>query len=121
MTEDSIIFKSVKGNVVEIKNKKMINSILKSVGDKDILKIIDCIFDKSETLIDIKNKTKLPMTSFYRKAGVMIEKGFIFENGRKVLRDGKNIAMYRCMFSAVIITGFYPLKVFVQMNKLVGE
>ncbi|MGI0004718.1 MAG: hypothetical protein ACREAX_05415, partial [Candidatus Nitrosotenuis sp.] len=64
-----------------IKNKPMVELILKTFADEDKKSILDSTRTKSETIPRTLTLCKLPNTSGYRKMRQLIDDGFIMSTG----------------------------------------
>ncbi|MCE2507375.1 MAG: hypothetical protein J4F36_13105 [Nitrosopumilaceae archaeon] len=88
---------------VIIKNPGMTNQIMTTIGSKEKLDIITCVFNKPKISSEIIKECQLPQTSGYRKIKELVHAGFLIEKGHIITSDGKKAYKYNSVFGATEI------------------
>ena len=97
-----IALKSLNGSLtVTIKDKKMVNSILEILGDKEYRKIIESTLSKPLLISELINTLKLPKTSGYRKVNFLIRNGFLIDVGKELTMKRRSVQKYTTIFQKI--------------------
>lgn len=88
---------------VALEDSKLVELILRSVGDEDKKEIINTVMNQPHTIADIVEITKLPHTSGYRKVRSLIHDGILIPREYITAHDGKRIAKYQTVFETILI------------------
>ena len=88
---------------IALEDSRLIELILKSVGDEDKKDIINVVMDQPHTISDIVEISKIPHTSGYRKVKSLIDDGLLIPREYVTAHDGKRIAKYQAVFETILI------------------
>ena len=96
---------------VVLENQKLVEKILKSMGDEDKKSIFTSVIQEPRTIPDIIKISKIPQTSGYRKINALIDDGLLIPQGYLTASDGKKTMQYGAIFD--------DLKIMLDKNKVV--
>lgn len=96
---------------VVLEDKKLVEKILKSMGDEDKKSIFTSVIQEPRTIPDIIKISKIPQTSGYRKINALIDDGLLIPQGYLTASDGKKTMQYGAIFD--------DLKIMLDKNKVV--
>ena len=88
---------------VALEDSKLVELILRSVGDEDKKEIINTVMNQPHTIADIVEISKLPHTSGYRKVKALIDDGILIPREYITAHDGKRNAKYQTVFETILI------------------
>ena len=88
---------------VTLEDLRLVEIILKSIGDEDKKNIITALIPEPRTISDIIRITKIAQTSGYRKINALINEGLLVPHGYFTTTDGKRITKYSAIFDDVNI------------------
>ena len=88
---------------IALEDSKLVELILRSVGDEDKKEIINVAMNQPHTIADIVEISKLPHTSGYRKINSLIDDGILIPREYITAHDGKRIAKYQTVFETLLI------------------
>lgn len=80
-----------------------VKRILKYLGDKDMMLIIDDVMDKPKLVSEVLKSCKLPQTSCYRKINQLVEAGLLVISGFVIGSDGRQIFRYTTSFDGISV------------------
>ena len=95
---------------ITLEDPKLVELILRSVGDEDKKGIINIVMNQPLTIAEIIEINKLPHTSGYRKINSLIDNGILIPR-EYITNDGKRIAKYQTVFETLLIA--------IEKNKVV--
>jgi hypothetical protein len=96
---------------VTLEDPRLIELMLKSLGDDDKKNIINAVISEPRIISDILETSKLPQTSGYRKVNALIDDGILVPQGHVITRDGKPVTKYKAIFENMSIS--------IEKNKVV--
>lgn len=88
---------------IALEDTKLVELILRSVGDEDKKEIINVVMNQPHTIADIVEISRLPHTSGYRKINSLIDDGILIPREYVTAHDGKRIAKYQTVFETLLI------------------
>ena len=88
---------------IALEDSKLVELILRSVGDEDKKEIINIVMNQPHTIAEIVEISKLPQTSGYRKTNSLIDDGILIPREYIIAHDGKRIAKYQTVFETLLI------------------
>lgn len=88
---------------IALEDSKLVELILRSVGDEDKKEIINVVMNQPHTIAEIVEISKLPHTSGYRKINSLIDDGILIPREYTTAHDGKRIAKYQTVFETLLI------------------
>ncbi|HET8719363.1 MAG TPA: hypothetical protein VFM64_00010 [Candidatus Nitrosotenuis sp.] len=94
---------STKERWIVIKNRQLIERILKTFADPEKKIILDLTRESAETIPKILVLSNLPNTSGYRKMNQLIEEGFVTSVGLAETFEGKRALVYRSIIQKIQI------------------
>ena len=89
---------------VVLEDKKLVEKILKSMGDEDKKNVVTSVIQEPRTIPDMIKISKIPQTSGYRKINALIDDGLLIPQGYVTTSDGKKIMRYGAIFDDLKIT-----------------
>lgn len=95
--------KPVEKQWLTLEDSRLIEIILKSVGDEDKKRILNAVIDESHTISEILDISMIPRTSGYRKINALITDGMLIPQGYDVTHDGKRVTKYKAIFDNISI------------------
>lgn len=95
--------KPVEKQWLTLEDSRLIEIILKSVGDEDKKHILNAVIDESHTISEILDISMIPRTSGYRKINALITDGMLIPQGYDVTHDGKRVTKYKAIFDNISI------------------
>ena len=98
---------------VTLENSRLVEIILKSMGDEDKKNIITAVIPEPRMIPDIIKIAKIAQTSGYRKVNALIDDGLLIPQGYFTTSDGKKITQYGAIFD--------DLKITLEKNKVVVQ
>ena len=98
---------------VTLENSRLVEIILKSMGDQDKKNIITAVIPEPRIIPDIIKIAKIAQTSGYRKVNALIDDGLLIPQGYVTTSDGKKITQYGAIFD--------DLKIILKKNKVVVQ
>lgn len=87
-----------------IKNRHLIESILKTFADEDKKMILDITREKAESTPRILTRCHIPNTSAYRKINQLINDGFVVPTGMAETFEGKRAILYKSVIQQIQIS-----------------
>lgn len=87
--------------IATIKDKKMVNSMVEILGDKEYRKIIESMLSKPLLISEIIETLKLPKTSAYRKINFLIRNGFLIGVSKEFTKKRRSIQKYTTLFQKI--------------------
>ena len=88
---------------VTLEDPRLVEIILKSIGDEDKKNIITSVIPEPRTISDIIKITKIAQTSGYRKINALINDRLLVPQGYFTTTDGKRITKHSAIFDDVNI------------------
>ena len=88
---------------IALEDSKLVELILRSVGDEDKKEIINAVMNQPHTIAEIVEICQLPHTSGYRKVNSLIDDGILIPREYITAHDGKRIAKYQAVFETLLI------------------
>jgi len=88
---------------IALEDSRLVELILRSVGDEDKKEIINVVMNQPYTIADIVEISKIPHTSGYRKVKSLIDEGILIPREYVTAHDGKRIAKYQAVFETILI------------------
>jgi len=89
---------------ITIEDSRLIELVLKSLGDEDKKNIINAVISEPMIISDILEISKTPQTSGYRKVNSLIDDGILVPRGYLTTRDGKRVTKYKAIFENISIS-----------------
>ena len=86
-----------------IEDPRLIELILRALGDDHKKNIINEAMNHPHTIADIVETSKIPHTSGYRKVKDLINDGILIPLEYVIAHDGKRIAKYQAIFETILI------------------
>ena len=96
---------------IALEDSRLVELILRSVGDDHKKEIINSVMSQPHTIADIVEISKIPHTSGYRKVKSLIDDGILIPREYVTAHDGKRIAKYQAVFETILIT--------IEQNKII--
>ncbi len=96
---------------ITLEDSRLIELVLKSLGDEDKKNIINAVMNEPMIISDILEISKTPQTSGYRKVNALIDDGILVPRGHLTTRDGKPVTKYKTIFENISIS--------IEKNKVV--
>ena len=87
---------------ITLEDPKLVELILKSVGDDNKKEVINTVINQPRTIAEIIEICKFPHTSGYRKINSLIDNGILIPH-EYITNDGKRIAKYQTVFESLSI------------------
>ena len=84
-----------------INNEELKQSLLTTMGDKEMVRILNATILQSKSITDIIKETNIPHTTAYRKTKWMVEKGLLTVDRIEVSSDGKKFSLLRSVFKSI--------------------
>jgi len=84
-----------------IDDNKLVQQIMKCIGDKDMMLIINDVMSKSKLVSEILKSCKLPQTSGYRKINKLVDLGLLIISGYDIGMDGRHMFKYTTSFESI--------------------
>jgi len=81
-----------------------ISAIMKVIGDKDMLKMMDCVMDKALSRDNIIKDTGVRQITVYSKIKMMIKNGILVEDGHEFAINRTRISKYTTSFKMMHIS-----------------
>ena len=103
--------KQVEKRWVTLEDPRLIEIILKSVGDEDKKNIINAVIDEPRTISEILDSIMIPKTSGYRKINTLIDDGILIPQGHTMTSDGKRVTKYKAIFDNI--------RILIEKNKVI--
>jgi len=88
--------------LVTVKDKNLVNQIIKILGDDEYRKIIEATLSKPLLISEIIDMFQLPKTSGYRKINYLIRNGFLIGVGQKLTIKRRSVKKYTTIFQKII-------------------
>ena len=88
---------------ITLEDSKLVELILRSVGDDGKKEIISAVMNQPRTIAEIVEIIKLPHTSGYRKINSLIDDGILIPLEYTTALDGKRTAKYQTVFETLLI------------------
>lgn len=95
--------KPVEKQWLTLEDSRLIEIILKSVGDEDKKHILNAVIDEPHTISEILDISMIPRTSGYRKINALITDGMLIPQGYDTTHDGKRVTKYKAIFDNISI------------------
>lgn len=89
---------------ITLEDSRLIELMLKSLGDDDKKNIINAAMEEPKIISDILKISKIPQTSGYRKINTLIDDGILIQQGHLTTYDGKIVKKYKAIFENVNIS-----------------
>jgi len=89
---------------ITLEDSRLVELMLKSLGDEDKKNIINAVIGESKIISDILEISKIPQTSGYRKINSLIDDGMLIPQGFVTTHDGKRVTKYRAIFENIVIS-----------------
>ena len=89
---------------VTLEDSRLIELILRSIGDEDKKNIINAVINEPRIISDILEISRTPQTSGYRKVNSLIDDGILVPGGYLTTRDGKRVTKYKAIFENISIS-----------------
>ena len=89
---------------ITLEDSRLIDLLLKTLGDEDKKNIINAAINKPMIISDIVEISKTPQTSGYRKANALIDDGILVPLGFVRTHDGKPVTKYKAIFENISIS-----------------
>lgn len=89
---------------ITLEDSRLIELMLKSLGDEDKKNIINAVIGEPKIISDILEISKIPQTSGYRKINSLIDDGILIPEGFVTTHDGKRVTKYRSIFENIVIS-----------------
>ena len=96
---------------ITLEDSRLIELMLKSLGDEDKKNIINAVIDESKIISDILEISNTPQTSGYRKINSLIDDGILVQQGYVTMPDGKKVVKYKAVFENINIS--------IEKNKII--
>ncbi len=96
---------------ITLEDSRLIELVLKSLGDEDKKNIINAVMNEPMIISDILEISKTPQTSGYRKVNALIDDGILVPRGFVRTHDGKPVTKYKAIFENISIS--------IEKNKVV--
>ena len=96
---------------ITLEDSRLVELVLKSLGDEDKKNIINAVINEPMIISDILEISKTPQTSGYRKVNSLIDDGILVPKGFLIARDGKRVTKYKAIFENMSIS--------IEKNKVV--
>jgi hypothetical protein len=96
---------------ITLEDSRLIELVLKSLGDEDKKNIINAVINEPMIISDILEISKTPQTSGYRKVNALIDDGILVPRGFVRTHDGKPVTKYKAIFENISIS--------IEKNKVV--
>ena len=96
---------------ITMEDSRLVELLLKSLGDEDKKNIINSVMNESRIISDILETSNIPQTSGYRKENSLIDDGLLTPQGYTTTHDGKEVTKYRAIFENIVIS--------IEKNKIV--
>ena len=100
---------------VSIENRNLATGILSAIGDEEKKNILNAALGEGKVILDLLNICKIPQTSGYRKANLLIENGLLVLDGTITLPDGKHVNKYKSLFNNIEVN-FEKNKMIVKIS-----
>jgi len=98
-----ITLKNLKNSfLVIIKDKNLVNLIIKILGDDEYRKIIESTLSKPLLISEIIDMFQLPKTSGYRKINYLIRNGFLIGVNKEFTKTRRSVEKYTTIFQKII-------------------
>ena len=94
-----------------LEDSRLMELILRSLGDEDKKNIINTVMGEPKIISDILEISNIPQTSGYRKINSLIDDGMLLPKGHVTTHDGKKVTKYQAIFENVSIS--------IEKNKIV--
>jgi hypothetical protein len=88
---------------VTLEDSRLVELILKSLGDEDKKSILNSVMADSRIISDILETCNIPQTSGYRKVNSLIQEGILVPHGFVETSDGKRVTKYKSVFDNISI------------------
>jgi hypothetical protein len=88
---------------VTLEDSRLVELILKSLGDEDKKNILNSVMTESRIISDILDSCNIPQTSGYRKVNSLIHEGILVPHGFVETNDGKRVTRYKSVFDNISI------------------
>ena len=95
--------KPVEKQWLTLEDSRLIEIILKSVGDEDKKHILNAVIDESHAISEILDISMIPRTSGYRKINALITDNMLIPQGYDTTHDGKRVTKYKAIFDNISI------------------
>ena len=102
-------------SIVTIKEKNLINSIMKILGDDEYRKIIESTLIRPLLISEIIEIGRLPKTSGYRKINYLIRNGFLIGVGKEFTVKRRSVEKFTTIFQKIILE-IYQKQSFVKLT-----
>jgi hypothetical protein len=89
---------------ITLEDPRLIELMLKSLGDEDKKNIINAVINDPLIISDILEISKIPQTSGYRKVNSLIDDGILIPQGYATSHDGKRVTKYKAIFENISIS-----------------
>ena len=96
---------------ITLEDSRLVELMLKSLGDEDKKNIINAVINEPMIISDILEINKIPQTSGYRKVNSLIDDGLLIPQGYVTTHDGKRVTKYRAIFENIVIS--------IEKNKII--
>ncbi len=96
---------------ITLEDSRLVEMILKSLGDEDKKNIINAAIGEPRIISDILESSKIPQTSGYRKVNALIDDGLLIPQGYVIIHDGKKVTKYKAIIENINIS--------IEKNKVV--
>lgn len=96
---------------ITLEDSRLMELILRSLGDEDKKNIINTVMGEPKIISDILETSNIPQTSGYRKVNSLIDDGMLLPKGYVTTHDGKKVTKYQAIFENVSIS--------IEKNKIV--
>jgi hypothetical protein len=89
---------------ITLEDSRLIELMLKSLGDEDKKNIINAVISQPLIISEILEISKIPQTSGYRKVNSLIDDGILIPQGYTTSHDGKRVTKYKAIFENISIS-----------------
>ena len=89
---------------ITINDDRLAELIIKSIGDEDKKNIINAAINEPMTIYEMIEKSKVPSTTGYRKANVLIHDMILIPDGYAKTWYGKQVTKYKAWFESINIS-----------------
>lgn len=86
-----------------INNEKLKDAILITLGDKEMVQIMNCSMYKSISVNEIIKETGIPHTTVYRKIKWMIDNGILITEHFLITPDGKKSSLFKSTLRSISV------------------
>ena len=86
-----------------IHDERLKNSILTSLADQEMVKIMNSIIIHSKSITDIIREASIAHTTAYRKIKWMVEKGLLVVEKIDITEDGKKFSLLKSVFKSMTV------------------